>query len=106
MQKQEKGITSEKLITLAGDDWANFSFGRDGLFYLDGWRRGFTPHEIRAQFYQVQMVRSLTHQAALAKKDAEKAIRAQHEAEKLAAWYRSQLVLESRMGMALARITG
>ncbi|MBZ0105519.1 MAG: hypothetical protein K8H84_07790 [Sulfuricella denitrificans] len=106
MAKTVKGIPPEKLITLAGPDWVNFSFGRDGLFYIEGWRRGFTPGEIRAQFYQVQLVRALTHQAATAKADTEKAIQSQQEAEKRAAWYRSQLVLESRMGMALARITG
>lgn len=101
-----RGIPAEKLITLAGDGWQDFAFGRDGLFYLPGWRKGFEPAEIRAQFFQVQQVRLLTHQAAQARADLERAVQDTHEAERKAAWYRQQLVLEARMGLSLARIAG
>lgn len=106
MVSRFRGISAEKLALLAGDGWQDFCFGRDGLFYLPGWRRGFEPAEIKAMFFQVQQVRALENKSVLAVRDAEMAIAAQHEAEKRAAWYRGQLVLESRMGMALARITG
>lgn len=106
MQRHEKGISAEKLILLAGSDWENFSFGRDGLFYLDGWRRGFTPAEIRKQFFDVQLVRNLQSQIEMHKKDAEQAITDAQDAERLAGWYRSQLLLESRFGMVLASIAG
>ncbi len=99
------GISEEKLITLAGPDWGNFCFGRDGLFYLDGWRRGFTPHEIRAQFFQVQKVRLLEQVAQQARKELEQAIQDAQEAERMVGWYRKQLVLESRLGAMFERIT-
>lgn len=36
---------------LLGPDWDGFTFGRDGLLYADGWRRGFSAGEIRAMPY-------------------------------------------------------
>lgn len=36
---------------LLGADWDGFTFGRDGLLYADGWRRGFSAGEIRAMPY-------------------------------------------------------
>jgi hypothetical protein len=41
-----------------------------------------------------------------AKKEREAAIEDAQEAERLAGWYRGQLVLESRFGMVLASIAG
>lgn len=101
-----RGIPAEKLTTMAGNGWQDFSFGRDGLFYLPGWRRGFAPDEIRAQFFQVQMVSHYKQQDAAMRRELESSIQDAQEAERLAGWYRQQLVLESRMGMALARIAG
>jgi hypothetical protein len=106
MRSSVPGISSEKLTHLAGIGWENFSFGRDGLFYMDGWRRGFTPSEIRAQFFQVQQIGCLKAAVQQARKEMEIAIQDAQEADRRAGWYRSQLVLESRMGLSLARIAG
>lgn len=100
------GISPEKLALMVGDGWQDFSFGKDGLFYLPGWRRGFEPSEIRSQFFQVQMVSHYKRQDAALRRELESSIQDTQEAERLAGWYRQQLVLESRMGLALARIAG
>jgi hypothetical protein len=31
---------------LLGDAWRGWRFGRDGLLYAPGWRRGFSPAEV------------------------------------------------------------
>lgn len=106
MAKHVSGISSEKLVSLAGPDWENFTFGRDGLFYIDGWRRGFSPAEIRSYFFSAQQIGHLRNKDAELRRELEAAIQDAQEAERLAGWYRQQLVLESRMGLALSRIAG
>lgn len=100
------GISGAELAETVGKEWADYRFGRDGLFYLPDWRRGFEAGELRALFWQVQQVRSLERQARQATKDAEALQIALYEAERQASWYRGQLVLESRLGLTLARIAG
>ncbi len=87
-------------------EWAahGASFGQDGLLYLPDWRRGFTIHELRAMWFQVQQVRSLESRLRLAERDFE-ALEARFEiTERNCAFYRRQCTLEARLGLALSRI--
>jgi hypothetical protein len=79
-------------------------FGRDGLLYLDGWRRGFTVHELRALFFDCQRARALERELRQAVTELERAQLKESLAIERAAWYRRQLVLESRLGAMLARL--
>jgi hypothetical protein len=83
---------------------AGARFGRDGLLYLAEWRRGFTVHELRALFFECQRVRTLEVELRQAVTDLEAAHRGESQSEARAAWYRRQLVLESRLGAMLGRI--
>lgn len=83
---------------------AGWAFGRDGLLYVAEWRRGLTPHELRATWYQVQRVAALEAQARQLRRDLEASEAARDRAEASAWWYRRQVVLEARLGLALARI--
>jgi len=88
-------------------EWAAFRarFGRDGLLYLAEWRRGFTVHELRALFFDCQRARTLERELRAAVTDLERATIEQSQSEARAAWYRRQLVLESRLGAMLLRVT-
>jgi hypothetical protein len=89
------------------DEWERYGarFGSDGLLYLAEWRRGFTVHELRALFFDCQRVRTLERELRQAARDLECAHFEQSQSEARAAWYRRQLVLESRLGAMFARIT-
>ena len=88
-------------------EWEQFGarFGRDGLLYLAEWRRGFTVHELRALFFDCQRVRTLEREHRQMVTDLERAHIEQSQAEERATWYRRQLVLESRYGAMLERMT-
>jgi hypothetical protein len=81
-------------------------FDVDGLLYLPEWRRGFTVHELRAMFYQCQQVRALAAQVRQRDRDAEILDLKFDELQRRCAFYRRQLVLESQLGLALARVAG
>jgi len=87
-------------------EWAAYGarFGRDGLLYLAEWRRGFTVHELRALFFDCQQVRTLKAELRQAVTDLERVSIERSQLEVRAAWYRRQLVLESRWAAMLARI--
>jgi len=89
-------------------DWAftGARFGSDGLLYLAEWRRGFTPFELRALFFECQTARALRLEVNVLTSTVERVTGELHEAQARAAWYRSQLVAESRLGLALARLHG
>ncbi len=89
------------LAALAGPDWTGWRIGRDGLLHSPRWRRGFsrveleelpTLHGNRAGFdverRQLQADNARLHQAL-------------QDEKKRAAFYRAQLVSESRIGLAL-----
>lgn len=42
------------LSALGGPDWEGFRLARDGKFYHPFWARGFTPWQLKAQFFTVQ----------------------------------------------------
>lgn len=87
---------------LLGKDWDGHYF-KDNQLYIPEWRRGLTPHEIRALFWQVQQIWSLKREIELLKQDIEKYTEEINALEIKAAFYRRQLVLESRFGMILQR---
>ena len=94
------------------DDWrcppaweaAGARFGRDGLLYLNEWRRGFEPAELRALFWECQQVRSLRHENTRLERDLARAEHEKDAAESRATFYRRNLILESKLGAMLARI--
>lgn len=88
-------------------EWTAYGarFGADGLLYLAEWRRGFTVHELRALFFESQRTRTLEHELRRLASQAEQAAVEQSRAEARAAWYRRQLVLESRLGAMLGGLT-
>lgn len=85
-----------------GKDWAGHYF-RDNLLYIPEWRRGLTPHEIRALFWQVQQILSLKREIDLLKQELERRDEQINTLEIKANFYKRQLVLESRFGMILER---
>lgn len=89
-------------------EWADYGarFERDGLLYLAEWRRGFTVHELRSMFFQCQQVRSLTVEVKNLTSTVERQAAELEAAERRAWWLRGQLVAESRLGLALARLHG
>jgi hypothetical protein len=44
------------LSGLLGPEWEGFYIGRDGLFYMPGWKYGRTAHELRALFFNVKEI--------------------------------------------------
>lgn len=93
-------------IELPGD-WAGWVIDRDGVLWApDTWRRGFSPAQLRAMFFQVQLVRALESDLKHARAQLAQLSDENAALEKRAAFYRRQLVLEARLGMALCRIAG
>lgn len=74
-----------------------------GEFQHEMWRRAFTAGDLRSLFWRCQQVSGLERDAARLAAEAAAAERAVQAAEARAAWYRGQLVLESRAGAMLAR---
>jgi hypothetical protein len=83
---------------------AGARFGRDDLLYLAEWRRGFTVHELRALFFDCQQVRTLKAELRQAVTDLERVSIERSQIEARAAWYRRQLILESRLGAMLGAL--
>ncbi|MBK8605033.1 MAG: hypothetical protein IPN87_18910 [Saprospiraceae bacterium] len=87
---------------LLGDEWKGYRF-KGNLFYVPEWKNGFPPHEIRALFWKCQQVWSLEREIELLKRELERRNEDIDNLEVRAAFYRRQLVLESRFGMILQR---
>lgn len=87
---------------LLGDEWKGYRFVGN-LFYVPEWKNGFPPHEIRALFWRCQQVWSLEREIKLLKRELEERNEEFDNLEVKAAFYRRQLVLESRFGMILQR---
>lgn len=85
---------------LLGTDWDGHYF-RNNQLYIPEWRRGLTPQEIRALFWQVQQISSLKREIGLLKKEIEKCAEEINTLEIKADFYKNQLVLESKFGMIL-----
>ncbi|MDO9311166.1 MAG: hypothetical protein Q7T85_05670 [Nitrosomonas sp.] len=87
---------------LLGDEWKGYRF-KGNLFYVPEWKNGFSPHEIRALFWKCQQVWSLEREIELLKRELERRNEEFDNLEVKTAFYRRQLVLESRFGMILQR---
>ncbi len=87
---------------LLGKDWDGHVF-RDNLLFIPEWRRGLTPGEIRALFWQAQLVSSLKREIKMLMEELERRNNEIDTLEVKADFYRRQLVLESRFGMILQR---
>jgi hypothetical protein len=112
----EKGITKfpESVIRLLklyidgdasgllGKDWEGYYF-KNAWFYVAEWRRGFTPHEIRALFWKCQKIRNLNNEINLLKQELERRNEEINTLEIKADFYRRQVVLESRLRLILER---
>ena len=87
---------------LLGKDWNGHVF-RNNMLFIPEWRRGLTPGEIRALFWQVQLISSLKREIELLKEELERRNNEYDSLEVKADFYRRQLVLESQFGMILQR---
>lgn len=87
-------------------EWAEYGahWGDDGLLYLAEWRRGFTPHELRALFFECQQVRTLRRERDDALARSEQASNEIERLEKAVFWYRRQVTLEARLYPLIAGI--
>lgn len=88
---------------LFGAGWRDIRLSPAGL-HLPGWRGPIPVGELRAAFWRLQQVGQLGLDLDRARRDRLAAQEAQQLAEDAAAWYRGQLVLESRLGAMLARV--
>lgn len=91
---------------LLGPDWAGFRYGKDGKLYIEGWRGGFDPHQIRAMFFGVQLVRH--HEATIRQLERridglEKDV---FDTTEACLKYRRLVMKEARFGLMLERIVG
>lgn len=89
------------LSEILGPEWDGVVIRAGRYLVLPGWRAGFEPAELRALFFTSQEARALRHELARARCELEAAIEACDAAESRAAWYRAQLVTESKLGLAL-----
>ncbi|MBA3284181.1 MAG: hypothetical protein H0U27_03865 [Nitrosopumilus sp.] len=87
---------------LLGREWEGFYF-QDALFHVPEWRRGFTPHEIRALFWKCQQIASLENENKLLKQEIERRNEEYNLLEIRADFYKRQVILESRFGLMLQR---
>ena len=87
---------------LLGKNWEGFYF-KDEQFYVPEWRRGFTPHEIRALFWKCQQIRSLNNEINSLKQELERRNEEFNKLEVKADFYKRQVILESRFGLMLQR---
>lgn len=83
-------------------EWKGWCIDRDGLLWApDTWRRGFTPWELKAMFFECQQLRGVQAEARQMAQDLEH-IRSDLEAiQKRAAFYRQQCHFEAKMGLTL-----
>ena len=85
--------------------FAGWVIERDGELHLPyGWRRGTTAGEWKALFFTSQSVRNLTHDVRRLERELARTHELLDQAEARAAYYRRQLILESRLGAMLARL--
>ena len=84
--------------------WHGWTF-RDGLLYAPEWRRGLTQGEIRALPYLQALIADYQRQSRDNDREVREAQDALCQAEARSRFYRSQLILESRYGLMLARIS-
>lgn len=88
---------------ILGKEWEGHFF-RDNLLYIPEWKRGLSPYEIRSLFWECQLNRCLKSENKFLKQEIE---RRNEEIDKLqvkAAFYKKQLVLESKFGLIIEKL--
>jgi hypothetical protein len=83
-------------------DWRGWTLSRDGKLYYEAWRRGFEPGELAALPYTWALVRTFEREKKTLQAELARRISESEQAEKLAAFYRRQVLLEARLGLMLA----
>jgi hypothetical protein len=104
MAKSRKKTTDLDLGQVC-KEWEGFRICPEGMLHNPMWRRGFTPGELKAQFWQLQQLGLALHEMERLRAELGRAINAQHAAEARSYFYKSQLVLESRLGLMLQAAT-
>lgn len=84
----------------AWSGWVLSSY--DGRLYSPEWSRGFLPEYINAMPYHLAALNARRSEIEQLRKASQAAQEALDAAEARAAFYRSQLVLESRYGLMIA----
>lgn len=87
-----------------GKHWENWHFGSDGLLYHPQWRRGFDGYELAAMFWGCQIKNTLQSDINVLKSEIERLSAKLDNAESQVFFYRSQVRLEAKLGLALTRI--
>lgn len=91
---------------LLGKEWEGFRFGSDGQLYIDCWRGGFDPAQIKGMFFSVQLVKHHESTIRAQNKRIEQLEQEVMAATEAAARYRRLVSHEARLGLMIERITG
>ncbi len=91
---------------VVGPEWEDWRFGTDGLLYHPQWRRGFTGRDLAGMWWQCAQVDALEAKVRQLEAERRRLVDQVDELEALAAFYRRQVGLSSRLGLALQRIAG
>lgn len=91
---------------LLGHDWSGFRFGQDGKLYIEGWRGGFDPHQIKGMFFGTQLVRHHEATIRLLERRISGLEQDVIEATEHGLKYRRLVSNEARLGLMLERIMG
>lgn len=108
--------SSRKLILLAntgnlsallGPTWAGWRVStREGLLYHPQWRTGFNGDALASMWHGCQLRRELENRIERLQEDVARITAERDTLEQRAAFYRRQVTLEARLGLALAGICG
>ena len=82
--------------------WRGWTLSCDGKLYFEAWKRGFEPGELAALPYTWALMRTFERTEKTLRAELERRISECERAEKMAAWYRRQVLLEARFGLMLA----
>lgn len=92
-----------RLDLIYGHAWRDITISEAGI-HIPGFRRPFTPGELRESFWRLQELVLLRHNAEQLKRDLESAQKDLEAAEQRTAYYRGLVTMEARLGLALANI--
>jgi hypothetical protein len=96
-------LATGQLAPVLGQEWNDIRLTPHGI-HLPGWRRPFSSQELHSLFVMLSGKRIVENQLQLTKKWLQETQAAAEEWERRALFYRQQLILESKMGLMLARV--
>lgn len=83
-------------------EWDGWRIDQHGVLWApDTWRQGFTPHQLRAMFFECQQIRSYKNDIRQLRIDLAQQQDIIEDWKKRATFYRRQCTLEAQIGMAL-----